>query len=257
VVPRNFNLSKNLKLVRRLSLVLLLVLGFTLRVWNINWDEGTHQHPDERYWSMVTEDIAWPGVANYFDSDDSTLNPYSHRSTWVYGTLPLFLTKATAHYLESDTFLSNAVIDTASKFGIGLKEKTITGSGQVLNSKTFDSGYKANLIGRLLSAIVDTGTTFLVYLLGRELFNRKVGFLSAVLHVFTVLHIQYSHFYGAESWVAFFATLTMLLSVKLFKTIRLSGQSGKLANRRTLWLLLSVGFAFGLTVASKLSGLTV
>ncbi|MCP4923152.1 MAG: phospholipid carrier-dependent glycosyltransferase, partial [bacterium] len=176
---------------------------------------------------------------------------------WVYGTLPLFLTKATAHYLESDTFLSNAVIDTASKFGIGLKEKTITGSGQVLNSKTFDSGYKANLIGRLLSAIVDTGTTFLVYLLGRELFNRKVGFLSAVLHVFTVLHIQYSHFYGAESWVAFFATLTMLLSVKLFKTIRLSGQSGKLANRRTLWLLLSVGFAFGLTVASKLSGLTV
>ncbi len=257
MVPRNFNLSKNLKLVRRLSLVLLLVLGFTLRVWNINWDEGTHQHPDERYWSMVTEDIAWPGVANYFDSDDSTLNPYSHRSTWVYGTLPLFLTKATAHYLESDTFLSNAVIDTASKFGIGLKEKTITGSGQVLDSKTFDSGYKANLIGRLLSAIVDTGTTLLVYLLGRELFNRKVGFLSAVLHVFTVLHIQYSHFYGAESWVAFFATLTMLLSVKLFKTIRLSGQSGKLANRRTLWLLLSVGFAFGLTVASKLSGLTV
>ena len=40
--------------LRRLGLVALLLLAFILRVWNLDWDEGTHQHPDERYWSMVT-----------------------------------------------------------------------------------------------------------------------------------------------------------------------------------------------------------
>ena len=152
----NFDLNKYFKLIRRLSLVALLMIGFTLRVWNLNWDEGTHQHPDERYWSMVTEDISWPGSGNYFNSADSTLNPYNHRSTWVYGTLPLFITKAAANYLEKDSLIPNAIVNSADKLGIGLKET----SGATITSKAFDSGYKANLIGRLLSAMIDTGTIY-------------------------------------------------------------------------------------------------
>ena len=253
----NLDLSKNLKLIRRISLVVLLILAFTLRIWNVNWDEGTHQHPDERYWSMVTEDISWPGISNYFDSSSSNLNPYNHRDTWVYGTFPLFITKAVSHYLEKDTAIPNALVDSADKLGINLKEQITTTDGQISNAKTFDSGYKSNLIGRLLSAVVDTGTILLVYLLGRELFNRKSGFLSALLQTFTVLHIQYSHFFGAEPWVAFFTTLTVLLSVKLFKNIRLRNNTLKVLNPKLVWLLLSIGVAFGLAAASKLSGLAV
>ncbi len=249
----NFDLNKYFKLIRRLSLVALLMIGFTLRVWNLNWDEGTHQHPDERYWSMVTEDISWPGSGNYFNSADSTLNPYNHRSTWVYGTLPLFITKAAANYLEKDTLIPNAIVNSADKLGIGLKET----SGATITSKAFDSGYKANLIGRLLSAMIDTGTILIVYLLGRELFNRKVGFISAALQAFTTLHIQYSHFYGAETWVTFFAAATVLLSVKLYKTIRLANDLDKLFSRRVIQLVLSIGVVFSLAVASKLSGLAV
>jgi len=233
------------------------MVGFTLRVWNINWDQGTHQHPDERYWSMVTEDISWPGTGNYFDSANSSLNPYNHRDTWVYGTFPLFITKATANYLEKDAFIPNAFVNTADRFGIGLKETSATSASQKISAKAFDSGYKANLIGRLLSAIIDTGTIFLVYLLGRELFNRKVGFISAVLQSFAVLHIQYSHFYGAEPWVTFFASLTVLLSVKLFKSIQLSSDNKKFFTPRLLGVTLCTGIAFGLTTAAKLSGLAV
>ncbi len=254
---QNFDFSKNLKIIRRFSLALLLILGFTLRIWNVNWDEGTHQHPDERYWSMVTEDITWPGVGNYFDSSDSSLNPYNHRDTWVYGTLPLFITKAASHYLEKDTPISNTIVDGAGTLGIDLEEQITTRDGDFIKTKAFDSGYRANLIGRLLSAVVDTGTILLVYLLGRELFNRKSGFLSAIFQTFTVLHIQYSHFFGSEPWIAFFATLTVLLSVKLFKHIRLRNHIPKLLNPKLGWLLLSVGLAFGLATASKLSGLAV
>ena len=253
----NLNSSKNLKLIRRISLVLLLVLAFTLRIWNIDWDEGTHQHPDERYWSMVTEDIGWSGTSNYFDSKSSDLNPYNHRDTWVYGTFPLFLTKAVSHYLEKDSSIPNLIVDSAQNLGIDLKDQITSDTGQIEQSKAFDSGYKANLIGRLLSAAVDTGTILLVYLLGRELFNRRSGFLSAILQTFTVLHIQYSHFYGAEPWVAFFATLTVLLSVKLFKRLRLLDTSAVVLSPKTVSLLVFTGLVFGLAAASKLIGLAV
>tara|TARA_B100000131_G_scaffold304226_1_gene329018 strand:- start:91 stop:4623 length:4533 start_codon:yes stop_codon:yes gene_type:complete len=206
---------------------------------------------------MVTEDISWPGTGSYFDSNNSSLNPYNYRSTWVYGTLPLFITKATANYLERDTFISNVFVDTADKLGIDLNETSTINDNQKIKTKAFDSGYKSNLIGRLLSAIVDTGTILIVYLLGRELFNRKVGFISAILQAFTVLHIQYSHFYGAEPWVTFFASLTVLLSVKLFKTIRLSSDHSKFFNPKLLGFSLSIGVTLGLTVASKISGLAV
>ena len=150
------------------------MVGFTLRVWNINWDQGTHQHPDERYWSMVTEDISWPGTGT------TLTRPIQASTHIIIATLgsmalsPLFITKATANYLEKDAFIPNAFVNTADRFGIGLKETSATSTSQKISAKAFDSGYKANLIGRLLSAIIDTGTIFLVYLLGRELFNRKV-----------------------------------------------------------------------------------
>jgi len=126
--------SKNLKFIRRFSLALLLILGFTLRIWNVNWDEGAHQHPDERYWSMVAEDITWSGVGNYFDSSDSSLNPYNHRDTWVYGTLPLFITKATSHYLEKDTPISNTIVEGAETLGIDLEEQITISDGDIIKT---------------------------------------------------------------------------------------------------------------------------
>ena len=81
---------------RRIALGMLLLVAFVLRVWNLDWDEGTHQHPDERYWSIVTNDISAAGPLEYFDSATSPLNPYNSgtpeapRDTWVYGTFPLF-----------------------------------------------------------------------------------------------------------------------------------------------------------------------
>ena len=49
---------------RRSALGLLLLVAFILRVWNMDWDEGTHQHPDERYWSIVTSDISAPSATD-------------------------------------------------------------------------------------------------------------------------------------------------------------------------------------------------
>jgi YYY domain-containing protein len=216
---------------RRSALGLLLLVAFILRVWNLDWDEGTHQHPDERHWSIVTSDISGPSVADYFDSENSSLNPYNHHDSWVYGTFPLFTTKAASSFLADGPFPAGAIVTTATAAGIDLRNDGVD---------AFDSGYNANLVGRLLGALVDTATVLLVYLLARDLFDRRAGFVAAGLLAFTPLHIQYAHFYGSEPWVAFFVTAGVWLSLKL--------ACGDLRLRTVA----ATGAIIGLAMASKL-----
>ena len=51
---------------------------------------------------MVEEKLAFPkSVGEYFDSAHSPLNPYNRgNDTFVYGTFPIFLTKAIAAALH-------------------------------------------------------------------------------------------------------------------------------------------------------------
>ncbi|MFN3218336.1 MAG: DUF2298 domain-containing protein [Acidimicrobiales bacterium] len=225
---------------RRMLLGSILLVAFMLRAWNLDWDEGTHQHPDERYWSIVTDDISWPGFTGYFDSIGSELNPYTDRSTWVYGTAPLFATKATAAFLADGPFPAGAIVTTADTLGIELRTDGTDAAGEPVRVDAFDAGYNANLIGRLLSALIDTATVALVYLLGRRLWDRRVGLVGAALATFCVLSIQYSHFHGAEAWVTFFVTAAVLVSLRL--------ADGQLAPR----VAAGAGVLLGLAAASKL-----
>lgn len=222
---------------RRSALALILLVAFILRVWNLNWDQGTHQHPDERYWSIVTSDISAAGPLEYFDSANSPLNPYNSgtveapRDTWVYGTFPLFTTKAAASFLADGPFPAGAAVTVADTLGIDLRTDGVD---------DFDAGYNANLVGRLLSALIDTATVLLVYLVGRDLLDRRAGLTAATLAAFTPLHIQYAHFYGAEPWVTFFVTGGLWLSLKLAR--------GDLRPR----VIAATGICLGLAMASKL-----
>src|SRR5512138_2871998 len=61
-----------------LVIVVVLLLAAWLRFSGLNWDEGRHLHPDERFLSTVTNDLKWPeSFSNYFDPTTSTLSPYS------------------------------------------------------------------------------------------------------------------------------------------------------------------------------------
>ena len=231
---------------RRIALGMLLLVAFVLRVWNLDWDEGTHQHPDERYWSIVTNDISAAGPFEYFDSATSPLNPYNSgtpeapRNTWVYGTFPLFSTKAAASFLADGPFPSGAIVTVADGLGIDLRNDRLNGDGSTTRVDAFDGGYNANLVGRLLSALIDTGTVLMAYLLARDLFDRRTGMIAAALLTFAPLHIQYAHFYGAEPWVTFFVTTGVWLSLRLAR--------GDL----NLKLAAGIGFVLGLGLASKL-----
>ena len=168
--------------------VAVVLTALAARLFNASWDEGTHLHPDERHLTLVAADIELPSdPIEYFDSADSTLNPYNRSGggSFVYGTLPLFLTKAV---------------------------------GVALGEDNYDS---LVLVGRRLSALFDAGTVLLVFLLGRRLFNPLAGLFGALFYATAPLAIQHAHFFVVDPYLTFFVTLALYFCVRAAQDGRL------------------------------------
>ncbi|MHB8683648.1 MAG: DUF2298 domain-containing protein [Dehalococcoidia bacterium] len=208
----------------------ILLLGGYLRLSSINWDDNGngisgHLHPDERFLTQILVDTRAPSsIANYFDTRTSPLNPYNikhqdgtKQPTFVYGTLPLFMDKFVASHLHTLSF------------------------GYFSNYDDYD-GY--NLAGRGLSAVFDIGTILFVFLLARELLDRRAGLLAAFLYALSAFAIQNAHFFVVDPFVTFFATATIYLAVR----------SAKYGLKRDFAL---AGVSAGLAVACKVTAVSL
>lgn len=183
------------------ALGVVVLVGAVARLWNLDWDRGQHLHPDERHWSFVLDGIRAPdSLGEYFATGESPLDPYTVEPSFVYGTLPLFTTKAAAAVLESDT--ASPLVGVLDAVGVDLRRDDGT--------LRFDGRYGANLIGRLLSAIADTVTIALVGCLARLLAGRAAGLAAASAYALAVLPIQQSHFLGPDAFFTMFATGALL-----------------------------------------------
>ena len=96
-----------------IALVLVIMAGFWFRSVGLDWDEGQHLHPDERFLTMVETSIVPIGMderlgdppegcdswGGYFDTACSSLNPNNRgHGFFVYGTLPIFATRYIAEW---------------------------------------------------------------------------------------------------------------------------------------------------------------
>ncbi len=68
---------------------------------------------------------------------------------------------------------------------------------------------------RLPSVILGTATVWLTYLLGKELFNKKIGLLAALLMAIAPLHVYYSQEARMYALAAFSATLSFYFLCRL------------------------------------------
>lgn len=155
-------------------LISIIILGAFFRFYGLNWDQGQHLHPDERFLTMVTQAIQWPAsLGEYFSTSTSSLNPHNKNfGFFVYGTFPLFLTK----------FLSG-----------------------IFNMTNY---YTLTLFGRGVSGLLDTLSIVFIFFIGKKVFSYKVGLLAALLYASSVLPIQLSHFYATDTFVNFFILIT-------------------------------------------------
>lgn len=100
---------------------------------------------------------------------------------------------------------------------------------------------------RTISVIFGTATVFLVYLIGKKLFSKKIGLWSALFLSTSFLHLQLSHF--AKHWVpaAFGVALIAWLSVLIYFEPK---------KKYYYWLGLAAGLMFGITYVTAI-GLVV
>ena len=194
----------------RVLLALVLLLAAWFRFHGLNWDEGHHLHPDERFLSSLTNDLTWPdSFANYFDPTTSTLSPYSlpNMGLFVYGTLPVYAVKWMAVLLDGNTY------------------------------------DEITLLGRAMSVLFDLGAIFILFLIGRRLYGQRIGLLAAALMALCVLSIQVSHFYTVDTFANLFVLATF------FYVIRAS-QEGRWLDYALAGLMFGLGLASKLNVVT-------
>ncbi len=198
------------------ALCSIVLVGLLLRLYGLNWDQGNSFHPDERQIMFHVTALTWPkSMAQFLDPVNSPLNPHF----FAYGSFPFYLLAV----------LGNIGIHFFPTLG------------------TFTN---LTLLGRVLSALFDSGTILLTGLLGFKLaytssLLRKqawsVALLSAALVACTPLQLQLSHFYAVDTLLLFFVTLTLYACVQLVDT-----------EQSIRWSLV-IGLGYGVALATKFS----
>ncbi|MGC9358563.1 MAG: hypothetical protein ACP5GX_11880, partial [Anaerolineae bacterium] len=169
-----------------LLLLIILVAGW-VRSLDINWDEGTHLHPDERYLTMVASALDLPtNPGEYWNTASSPLNPENRGyAGYVYGTLPLFSARVMGEWLDGacseDPPLPKILL-----------RRVVFGADGVCREGHYTGYGGIHLVGRLLSILADLMTLLALTLLAYLLFGDAVALLSAALYAFAVLPIQHA-----------------------------------------------------------------
>ncbi len=227
--------------VARLLLLLILLLGAAFRSLSLtDWDAGTGQHPDERFFADVASSVRLPAnLTEFYDSARSPLNPrnYDKFSFFVYGPFPIIITRLTAVALTPPEVLPAEVpsLNGPPRLGAdpGTPDQARTDYGPLvanperalprpplLGSIFNPEGRNLTVygeiqkVGRSLGLLFDLGTILLLYLIGTSLFDRRAGLLAALFGALTVLSIQQVHFFVDPIFSTFFCNLSLYWLVR-------------------------------------------
>ncbi len=216
----------------RVLLVLILFTAVSLRLTGIDWDAYQHYHPDERYITWVATTIEFPtNWRTALNPEKSAFNPFywppdaasegivvlqdEHRD-FAYGHLPLYLGVAATRLVER---IGPALV------GFFPAEWLLT--RDLLNGVGAIEFRHITAVSRALTALFDTATVFLVYLLGKRLYSAPVGLLAAAFLAVNVMHIQLAHFFISDPFLTFFVVAALLCMVS---SVRCQVPGGQVAD---------------------------
>ena len=212
-----------------LLLILVLLVAAYFRFSGLNWDENYHLHPDERFLTIVASSLqSVSDPISYLRTSESTLNPYNIGQTfYVYGNFPMTITRYIA---EGANYACSYLGD----LDVSLCTHNFTAYDGV------------HLLGRFLSGLLDLLSIFFTFLIGRRLYDWRVGILSALLLALAVMPIQQSHFFTMDNWAAGITTMT------LYTAVRASTIGDESKEWRARWYAL-FGLGLGLATASRIN----
>lgn len=236
----------------RLLLATVALVGLAGRLWNLDFDQRQHLHPDERFWALTSDALAQaPAPAahgtvfgpalDWLDGRRSSSSPYRVTESFLYGPIALTVTRSVAGWLHDGVVNrqqpANAVTHLFDALGVPLIDDK--------GAPRFDDRYQVDLVGRLIGALIDTATIVLIGLIGLRVGGRLAGLAAAGLYASCVMAIQYAHFFGSEPLLSFACALTVLAALRLDRSSSL---------RRAATSGCALGVAGGLVLAAKLVG---
>src|SRR5712691_3585790 len=184
LLPRSLGSGRSDRLQQWAVLAVILLVAAAFRLYGLEtWDSDSHQHPDERFLTIVASAVSTPpSIGDYFNTQRSTLNPYANgQDRYAYGQLPLTVTRIVAEWTDR---------------------------------ASYDKVYG---VGRTLSALADLGTILFAWLLARRVFGLRTAHLTALLLAVTVLDIQLSHYFAVDTYVQFFAAACLFFGQRAWQ----------------------------------------
>jgi len=170
------------------ALVLTLVLAVCLRFYGLNWDRGQAftPHPDERAILMKVGELSLPTLGDLGSLLNAEESPWNPR--WFpYGSFPLYLLKGVD--LVSGLFPGNGLSD-------------------------------LRIAGRAISVLADVATVVMVWVLGNRLYGRREALLASALVALAVVHIQLSHFFAVDTFLALFTVTALYFMLRVARESR-------------------------------------
>jgi hypothetical protein len=170
--------------------IVTLISGFALRLWGIGFGLPYRYHIDEQGW------IAYAGLlcSGQFNFPPWTAGPTFFHISLCGGDILLFV---------------------IGRLG-----------GTWHSVSEFKAFYDADptlvyLVGRTFNALVGTATVGTIYLLGKRLWNMRVGAIAAALLAFNYLHVRDSHFVVSDILTTFLLTTGLLFAAAAMQNSRL------------------------------------
>lgn len=201
--------------------LLILIIAFLIRLWGLDANLPYIYHPDEPTYLRISQTIFTSGDLNphffHFPSLLFYLNAIAYIPFYAIGNL-----------LGLFSSFSDLVPPTSLTMGVSQTAMPAT-----------------VLLNRSVTAIFGTGSVGLIYLIGKDLNQKKaVGILSAAIYAILPLPVLHSRFVTPDTFVTFFILATCLMSLCLFR----QGQQ---------WQYIAAGICVGLTASSKYNGAIV
>ena len=236
-------------------LALVTLLGLAARLWNVDFDQRQHQHPDERFWAITAAELAdeppadrhgtvFGPALDWLDGQRSPAAVYRTTPAFVYGPISLATARATARWLHEGVTTgdqpAHAIAGLLDRIGVPLIDEG--------GSPRFDNAYQVDLIGRVQGALLDALTVLVIAAIGRRLGGRSAGLCAAVFAACSLGSIQLAHFFGSEPLLGLGAALTVLCALRLDRgpSLRRAASTGVL-----------LGMAVGVSIAAKLTAIGI
>ncbi len=222
----SFQLNIHNNLLRRmvdtqwhsLTIWLIILLAFTLRMWGIGYGLPYIYHVDEHFYINTALKLG-NGIINN--------PPYA------------------------PTGLSNILFGEYASYYVAGKISGIFASTLEFESAFLRDPSNFYLLGRLTSALLGTATCLALYLLGKKVINPTVGLVAALFLSVSFLHVRDSHYSVPDVAMTFFVTLAIALTAVAIRNNRqryiyLASLAAGLAVAMK-WTALPVAIPLGLT----------